>query len=44
MMQTKKTINNYIWEQVQEVNQIKEKIDFTPEYGVILGSGLEFYR
>ncbi|MFV8333647.1 purine-nucleoside phosphorylase [Flavobacterium sp. GSP14] len=30
-----------MWEQVQEtVNQIKEKIDFTPEYGVILGSGL----
>lgn len=30
-----------MWEQVQEtVNQIKEKINFTPEYGVILGSGL----
>ncbi|MFV8353523.1 purine-nucleoside phosphorylase [Flavobacterium sp. XS2P14] len=30
-----------MWEQVQEtVNQIKKKIDFTPEYGVILGSGL----
>ena len=30
-----------MWEQVQEtVSQIKEKINFTPEYGVILGSGL----
>ena len=30
-----------MWEQVQEtVSYIKEKIDFTPEYGVILGSGL----
>jgi len=30
-----------MWEQVQEtVNQIKEKINFIPEYGVILGSGL----
>jgi purine-nucleoside phosphorylase len=30
-----------MWEQVQEtVNYIKEKTDFTPEYGVILGSGL----
>ena len=30
-----------MWEQVQEtVNFIKEKTDFTPEYGVILGSGL----
>ena len=30
-----------MWEQVQEtVNQIKKKINFTPEYGVILGSGL----
>ena len=30
-----------MWEQVQEtVNQIKGKINFTPEYGVILGSGL----
>ncbi len=30
-----------MWEQVQEtVSYIKEKTDFTPEYGVILGSGL----
>jgi purine-nucleoside phosphorylase len=30
-----------MWEQVQEtVSYIKEKVDFTPEYGVILGSGL----
>lgn len=30
-----------MWEEVQEtVSQIKEKINFTPEYGVILGSGL----
>ena len=30
-----------MWEQVQKtVSQIKVKIDFTPEYGVILGSGL----
>ncbi|MFE3869219.1 purine-nucleoside phosphorylase [Flavobacterium sp. LS2P90] len=30
-----------MWEQVQEtVSYIKGKIDFTPEYGVILGSGL----
>ncbi|MFV5684388.1 purine-nucleoside phosphorylase [Flavobacterium sp. GB2R13] len=30
-----------MWKQVQEtVTYIKEKIDFTPEYGVILGSGL----
>jgi purine-nucleoside phosphorylase len=30
-----------MWEQVQEtVNYIKEKTGFTPEYGVILGSGL----
>lgn len=30
-----------MWEKVQEtVNQIKEKINFTPEFGVILGSGL----
>jgi len=30
-----------MWEKVQEtVSQIKEKINFTPEYGVILGSGL----
>ncbi|RDI58242.1 purine-nucleoside phosphorylase [Flavobacterium glaciei] len=30
-----------MWEKVQEtVNQIKGKINFTPEFGVILGSGL----
>jgi purine-nucleoside phosphorylase len=30
-----------MWEQVQQtVSYIKERIDFTPEYGVILGSGL----
>ena len=30
-----------MWEQVQEtVQYIKEKINFTPEYGIILGSGL----
>ena len=30
-----------MWEQVQEtVDYIKEKINFTPEYGIILGSGL----
>ncbi len=30
-----------MWEQVQEtVSYIKERIDFIPEYGVILGSGL----
>ncbi|MEM0541062.1 purine-nucleoside phosphorylase [Flavobacterium sp. j3] len=30
-----------MWEQVQEtVNYINNKFDFTPEYGVILGSGL----
>lgn len=30
-----------MWEKVQEtVNYIKEKTNFTPEYGVILGSGL----
>ena len=30
-----------MWEKVQQtVNYIKERIDFTPEYGVILGSGL----
>jgi purine-nucleoside phosphorylase len=30
-----------MWEQVQEtINYIKEKTGFTPEYGVILGSGL----
>jgi purine-nucleoside phosphorylase len=30
-----------MWEQVQEtVNYIKQKNNFTPEYGVILGSGL----
>lgn len=30
-----------MWEQVQEtVSYIKERIDLTPEYGVILGSGL----
>lgn len=30
-----------MWEQVQEtVGYINERIDFTPEYGVILGSGL----
>ncbi|MFV8270894.1 purine-nucleoside phosphorylase [Flavobacterium sp. GT2N3] len=30
-----------MWEQVQEtVSQIRGKINFTPEYGVILGSGL----
>lgn len=30
-----------MWEQVQEtVSQIQEKINFTPEYGIILGSGL----
>ena len=30
-----------MWEQVQEtVSYIKNKINFTPEYGVILGSGL----
>ena len=30
-----------MWEQVQETaDYIKERIDFTPEYGVILGSGL----
>jgi len=30
-----------MWEQVQEtVNYIKEKTNFNPEYGVILGSGL----
>ena len=30
-----------MWDKVQQtVSYIKEKIDFTPEYGVILGSGL----
>ena len=30
-----------MWEKVQEtVNFIKEKTNFIPEYGVILGSGL----
>jgi purine-nucleoside phosphorylase len=30
-----------MWDKVQQtVGYIKEKIDFTPEYGVILGSGL----
>jgi len=30
-----------MWEEVQEtVNFIQNKIDFTPEYGIILGSGL----
>ena len=30
-----------MWEKVQEtVNFIKDKTGFTPEYGVILGSGL----
>ena len=30
-----------MWDQVQEtVSFIKEKTNFTPEYGVILGSGL----
>ena len=30
-----------MWEQVQEtVNYIQSKTNFTPEYGVILGSGL----
>ena len=30
-----------MWEQVQEtVNFINQKINFSPEYGVILGSGL----
>ena len=30
-----------MWEQVQEtVSYIKERINLTPEYGVILGSGL----
>jgi len=30
-----------MWELVQEtVNYIKDKTNFTPEYGVILGSGL----
>jgi purine-nucleoside phosphorylase len=30
-----------MWEKVQQtVSHIKEKFDFTPEYGVILGSGL----
>jgi purine-nucleoside phosphorylase len=30
-----------MWEQVQEtVSYIKERVDFAPEYGVILGSGL----
>ena len=30
-----------MWEQVQEsVNYIVEKTNFSPEYGVILGSGL----
>lgn len=30
-----------MWEQVQEtVNYIKEKTNFSPEYGIILGSGL----
>ena len=30
-----------MWNQVQEtVNFIKEKTNFSPEYGVILGSGL----
>jgi purine-nucleoside phosphorylase len=30
-----------MWEQLQQtVNYIKEKTDFSPEYGVILGSGL----
>ena len=30
-----------MWEEVQQtVSYIKERIDFTPEYGVILGSGL----
>ena len=30
-----------MWEQVQQtVQYIKEKINFTPEYGIILGSGL----
>lgn len=30
-----------MWEQVQEtVSYIKEKVNFSPEYGVILGSGL----
>ena len=30
-----------MWEQVQQtVSYIKEKTNFTPEYGVILGSGL----
>ena len=30
-----------MWEKVQQtVSYIKERIDFTPEYGVILGSGL----
>jgi len=34
-----------MWEQVQEtVNYIKEKTNFTPEYGVILGSGLGVFR
>ena len=30
-----------MWDKVQEtVSYIKEKINFTPEFGVILGSGL----
>ncbi|MBC7440756.1 MAG: purine-nucleoside phosphorylase, partial [Flavobacterium sp.] len=30
-----------MWEQVQEtVNYINQKINISPEYGVILGSGL----
>ena len=30
-----------MWEQVQDtVNYIKAKTNYTPEYGVILGSGL----
>ena len=30
-----------MWDKVQEtVNYIKDKTNFTPEYGVILGSGL----
>lgn len=33
-----------MWEQVQEtVNYIKEKTNFAPEYGVILGSGLSSF-
>ena len=36
-----KTIEDYVDKVQETISYIKDKTNFTPEYGVILGSGLE---